>query len=288
MTVDQPNGLAIGSLATDRAAVVALQGLCNAADGVDIPLFLDMISEQVAAEASSGFYKNGELVGFALLPVNPGPEATIFVHPEHRRLGIGTALLDAMRGVARARGLERFIVVNDAASDSGTAFLAATGASYDESEYRLLLDPNRLDRSPRNHPDLALRLAGPDDVDTLIQVQSAAFGADETLVREAVLRAMANTKRQYHLGVLGDEPIGLLRTSIWDEEADITAFGVVPSHQSRGYGRQMLRDAIDQLLSAGQERISIEVATDNANALGLYQSCGFDVIAKFDYYDVDA
>src|SRR5215216_2399198 len=182
----QPHTVVKGPLKTDREAVIALHARCNAADNIDIPLFLDMIPEQVAAEASAGFYENGELVGFALLPVNPGPEATIFVHPEHRRLGIGTALLDAMRAVARARGLKRFIVVTDAASASGTAFLAATGASYGESEYLLLLDPNRLDRSPRKYPDLVLRPAGLDDVDTLIHVQSAAFGADQTLVHEAV------------------------------------------------------------------------------------------------------
>ena len=282
----EPDGLVAGTLKTDRDAVIALHARCNAADGIDIPLFLDLIQDDVAAEASAGVYAQDELVGFALLPVNPGPEATIFVHPEHRRRGIGTALLGAMRAVARSRGLETFLAVNDAASASGTAFLAATGASYRESEYRLLLDPNRIDRSPRKHPELVLRPAGPADLATLIRVQAAAFGADETLVEAAVLRALADERRRYHLGVLGEQPIGLLRTSIWDEEADVTAFGVLPELQGRGYGRQMLRDAIDLLRAAGQERITIEVATDNENALGLYQSCGFDVIAKFDYYDV--
>jgi ribosomal protein S18 acetylase RimI-like enzyme len=283
---DQQDGLVAGTLKTDRNAVLTLLAHCNAADGIDIPLFLDMIPDQVAAEASAGFYAQDELVGFALLPVNPGPEATLFVHPEHRRRGIGTALLDAMRTVARTRGLERFIAVNDAASSAGAAFLTALGATYSESEYWLLLDPARIDRSPRRYPGLTLRPAGPNDVDALIRVQAAAFGADETLVHDAVQRALSDERRRYHLGILGDEPIGLLRTSIWDEEADITAFGVLPSHQGRGYGRQMLRDAIDLLRAAGQERITIEVATDNANALGLYQSCGFDVGTKFDYYDI--
>lgn len=280
------DGFVTGALQTDQGAVLALQAHCNAAEGIDIPLFLDLIPDQVAAEASAGFYAGGELVGFALLPVNPGPEATIFVHPEHRRRGIGTVLLDTMRAVARSRGLERFLAVNDAASTSGTAFLGASGGRYQESEYRLLLDPHRIERSASRHPGFVLRRAGPADVDALIRVQTAAFGRDENLVHDAVLRAMEDERRHYHLGVLDGEPIGLLRTSIWESEADVTAFGVLPSHQGRGYGRQMLRDAIDLLLSDGQERITIEVATDNENALGLYRSCGFDVIAKFDYYDM--
>jgi len=69
----EPNGLVAGPLQTDRDAVVALQAHCNSADGIEIPLFLDLIPDQVAAEASAGFYAQGEMVGFALLPINPGP-----------------------------------------------------------------------------------------------------------------------------------------------------------------------------------------------------------------------
>ena len=286
MTAQQPGDVVTGPLTADRAAVLVLHQTCNDADGIDIPLFLEGNVESDEFETSFGVFKSGALVGFALLPADRVPEAILFVHPDMRRQGIGRALIEAVRAEARARELPDFLLVNDAASASGTAFAIAAGGRYRESEYRLLLEPARIDRSPKRYRDLVMRPATEEDVESLIEIQTAAFGRDESLVHAAVLQALANPKRQYHLGILGGESIGMLRTSIWDEEADVTAFGVLPSHQGRGYGRQILRDAIDLLLAAGQEQITIEVATENANALGLYQSCGFDVIAKFDYYDL--
>ena len=82
------------------------------------------------------------------------------------------------------------------------------------------------------------------------------------------------------------EPVGLLRAGPWEGGADITSFGVLPALQGRGYGRRMLLDAIDLLTRNGFASIAIEVETDNEHALGLYQSCGFQVSARYDYYDL--
>ncbi len=70
----------------------------------------------------------------------------------------------------------------------------------------------------------------------------------------------------------------------WEGSADITAVGVLPAHRGRGYGRQMLADVVAMLLGEGWERITIEVATDNTNALRLYESCGFRVTTAYSYY----
>lgn len=59
---------------------------------------------------------------------------------------------------------------------------------------------------------------------------------------------------------------------------------MLPARQGRGYGRQMLLDAVTTLREGGWPRITIEAATENEHALGLYRSCGFDVIARYDYH----
>jgi ribosomal protein S18 acetylase RimI-like enzyme len=269
----------------ERADVLALLNQCNAADGIDIPLFFDAVDGRSGVETGFAYSLEGELVGFAYLPDDPEPEACLMVHPDHRRRGIGRNLLAALRAEARRRGLTQFLLVNDAASHTGTAFSRAAGVRYSASEYRLLLDRAKIVRPERN-PELQLRAAGPDEIETLARIQAAAFGDEIEQARDWVARGFAEGNRRYYLGVLGDKPIGLLRTGAWEDGADITAFGVLPKHQGRGYGRQMLLDAIDILFREGWESVTIEVATDNDHALGLYRSCGFDVIARYDYYDV--
>jgi ribosomal protein S18 acetylase RimI-like enzyme len=288
LTVKQPNGLIVGSLVADRAAVTELHQHCNETDGIDTPLFLEPSLGNSEVETNFGFIEAGRLIGFAFLPDDPEPEASLFIHPDARRRGIGRALLTAMRKEGRRRGLTQFIVVTDAASTSGVAFLTAVGARYRSSEYRLAFNPERVDRSARRHPDLVFRPAHADDLETLTRVMAAAFGDDEAEVRDRVVRGLAERDRHYYLAMLGQEAIGLIRIGEWQGDGDITSFGVLPAYQGRGYGRQILNDAVAILRDEGWQHILIEVATDNDNALGLYRSCGFDVTAKYDYLDLSA
>ncbi len=54
--------------------------------------------------------------------------------------------------------------------------------------------------------------------------------------------------------------------------------------QESGYGRQILEAAIRTIHAEGDKRITLEVETHNTNAIGLYHSCGFQVITTYDYY----
>ncbi len=87
----------------------------------------------------------------------------------------------------------------------------------------------------------------------------------------------------YHDGVL----IGF--ACLPEDPDEPEACGMVhPEHRRRGYGRQMLMDTVDMLLREGWERIIIEVATENRNALGLYESCGFRATRTYSYYQFAA
>lgn len=62
-------------------------------------------------------------------------------------------------------------------------------------------------------------------------------------------------------------------------EAEIHTIGVDPTHQSRGIGRTLL----DGLLVAADglgATVYLEVRTDNAPALALYRSEGFEVVGR--------
>ncbi|MFC4304303.1 GNAT family N-acetyltransferase [Cohnella boryungensis] len=62
----------------------------------------------------------------------------------------------------------------------------------------------------------------------------------------------------------------------------------MPEYRGKGYGRATLLKAIDKLKEANAGDIMLQVAVENANALRLYQSCGFVETSTMDYYELHA
>ena len=71
----------------------------------------------------------------------------------------------------------------------------------------------------------------------------------------------------------GDRLIGYAGLALLDDEASVQTIGVDPDEQGRGLGRLLLADLLD---TAGQRRVLLEVRTDNATAIALYESVGFE------------
>jgi ribosomal protein S18 acetylase RimI-like enzyme len=58
----------------------------------------------------------------------------------------------------------------------------------------------------------------------------------------------------------------------------LRTLAVGAEHRGRGYGRQLLEQAITAGARAGFKRIRLDVNGNNAPALHLYQDCGFKII----------
>ena len=280
-------GLVEGLTEEVRFMAERLLESCNRHEGLDLPIWLEPTPPANNVASYFLWFEHGTLISLAWLPDDPEPEACLMVHPEHRRRGVGRKLLAAVRAESRRRGLPGLLLVCDEASASGVAFLAAVGARFRSAEYRLELDAATIDRSRPRHDSLLLRLAGAGDAATMARLRAASFGVAEAEAREQMARRDGPGHRSY-LATLGGEPIGMLRTGGREGTADVTAFAVLPEHRGRGYGRQMLLDTVDMLLAEGWERVIIEVATDNAGALGLYKSCGFQVATAYGFYELEA
>lgn len=86
---------------------------------------------------------------------------------------------------------------------------------------------------------------------------------------------------------------------VMEENSEIVAYGIVqivvgesellnitvnPKHQGKGYGRLMLNELID-IARAGADTMFLEVRPSNKNAIGLYESMGFNEIGvRKNYY----
>ncbi|GCE19477.1 GNAT family N-acetyltransferase [Dictyobacter kobayashii] len=282
-------------------SAVEIQSLRQLADECERYEHLHMRIEWRQLQQRAGFvvkdflyYEDGALVGYLTLDDQGSQQNEVvgMVHPEYRRRGIFRQLLAAAASECQLRGMQQLILVCERNSRAGHAFLRAQGATLSESEHEMLLThiPQRTAFDER----LTIHKADIHEAEALIKVQSESFGDPVDATRRRVLHCLQNPTRPYYLAVFGDEevgchePVGSFRLETAQEVVGIYAFGVRPDYQGRGYGRQILEEAIFILHSQNAARsIMLDVDVENSRALHLYRACGFEVRTTYDYYVLD-
>lgn len=84
------------------------------------------------------------------------------------------------------------------------------------------------------------------------------------------------------LSSINEDFIGFIITRQVVDTIEILSFGVLPTYQRKGIGRQLL----DELLKHANYPIFLEVSIENKTAIHLYQSKGFEIMAtRPNYYD---
>ena len=90
--------------------------------------------------------------------------------------------------------------------------------------------------------------------------------------------------------IVGEEIVGHILLRCPSEDKSVIRFGFVivdDSKRGKGYGKQMLRLAIDYAQQElGAKRITLGVFCDNISAVECYKSVGFRIIGK-DSYVID-
>jgi len=157
------------------------------------------------------------------------------------------------------------------------------GGRYHFSEYRMKFEREGRRPAPAAQ-EVFLHRVDATEVDVLARLIATSFGRNADRVRQRVLQDLQKSTHRYFVAILNGQPIGSLGVAHVGLYPYIIAFGVLPEHRGRGYGRQMLETIVSILVAEGMGRILIEVATDNEQALSLYRSCGFQVMTAYDYY----
>lgn len=128
-----------------------------------------------------------------------------------------------------------------------------------------------------------IRSATSGDVEAIVGIEQACFGAgawSETLVRDEV------TGERHHV-LVDDDLRAYGAISLAGDVADLDRIAVLPKARGQGLARELLTRLVDQARDLGAGRMLLEVAADNAAALGLYESFGFDTISTRKAYYPD-
>jgi ribosomal protein S18 acetylase RimI-like enzyme len=272
---------------TELAAVRELLDRCNIVDGTDLILTLTP-NGPTPGNPQQYFlaYEAGTLVGALGLVGYREVEGCGMVAPEWRRRGIGRQLAIAAGDELARRGITNWLLTCDEAAPGGAAFAEAIGGVRAFAEHRMAFDPARIPPEAAPTTPLTFHQAGLPDAAALAAITSAAFGDPFDEVESWLTTDLARPDRRWFLATLAGEPIGSLRVIAEEDGVYITAFGVHPTWQGRGYGRALLSHTLALLLAEGRQPIWIEVETDNQSALGLYRACGFVEQHTYGYWRI--
>lgn len=216
----------------------------------------------------------------------------LIVRPDARRRGVGRALADGLNAALTETPDGALVLFPPHGNAGAEAFLRAIGFRYDHSSWRLVLDAgNRQARSELPNP-MRLDRFRYAEIDEYIDLINTAFLDHPTplrVTREQIEHVHANDNfdperiavvRNETGAMVGFCTVGL-DTSTAPATGSIRLLGVLPAYRGRGLGRWLLLWGIERLRSEGIEHIELSVDAQNANAMLLYRSAGFEPVEEW-------
>ncbi len=234
------------------------------------------------------YYENKILVGYLGLCNFGGTTVEIsgMVHPKFRRKGIFGRLFSIAKEEWQKTIYLEVLALCDHRSISGLAFINTIKAEYDFAEYKMCLSKKKSDVTLSYV--IKLRVATSEDASEIDRQTSIYFGAPQKDLVTGIENPTYQLEDNFisYMAEIKGKIIGKIHLSITNNEGFIYGLGVLPEFRGRGYGREILSSILDILNRKDVENIFLEVATENKNALSLYESCGFEEISVMDYYEL--
>jgi ribosomal protein S18 acetylase RimI-like enzyme len=261
--------------------IKTLQKICENEGGFQLKLNFDMLENRIGKKKKDFFhYEDGRLVGFlGCYGFGDKVELCGMVHPDYRRKGIFSKLLEMGLGESKKRYP---LVLLNAPTDSQSAnqFLRNFPCEYSFAEYQMKWQETELSVDP----NVTFRPSfSNEDWEAEIQLEVLGFGLNENEAREFNQLIRENSSDQRLLIEFEGNIAGKMRVSESNGEAWIYGFTVFPKLQGKGIGRKALSRVVKMEHQKGLP-IFLEVEAKNAHALRLYETCGFRSYHSQDYY----
>jgi len=242
--------------------------------------------------------EDGEDVGYLVLAEEPQLQATIYdlwVVPEHRRRGVGTAMRKWAEDWAKSRAKSLFVNIDP--RDRGLRALFASYPTRARTMMKRLAKPASLPGGVEGRPMTEARFET--WVNASTQVYADEIFASGSMSREdAMARAVRSTEELLPDGV---HTAGHTFWSVFHGEAEVgtnwlrhhhdpnvSFVYAVESHEAfrgKGYGRAAMIVGEHASRAAGDTHIGLNVFGHNAAAIALYKRLGYRPID--DYRSID-
>lgn len=267
-------------------AIKTLQEICEKEDNLQLKLNFDMLENRCGNRKEDFFhFEDGKLVGF-LGSYYFGNKVEIcgMVHPDYRRRGLFTTLLEMALEEAGKREARTVLLNAPTESQSANEFLKNIPCTLAMVEYQMRWQNTEL-------PDYQTVTVRPsfseEDFEAEIQLDVQCFGLNEKEARQYKQETKDLTTDQMLIIEADGKIAGKMRLSEMNGDSWIYGFAVFPELQGKGIGRKALSKVVKMENEKGLS-IFLEVEAKNANALRLYESCGFKRFHSQDYYRLNA
>ncbi|PFG12232.1 GNAT family N-acetyltransferase [Bacillus sp. es.036] len=226
------------------------------------------------------FYDDRTLIGYMGICQfgSEALEVNGMVHPDYRRMGVFKRLFSLVKDDWGKRESKQMLLLSDRNSAAGINFIKSTGAHYENSEYEMHLIGEAREAAKTN---LHFRKAINEDAKEIERQNTIYFqmNSEEEFPEEASLGGM-----DVFLAECNQSVIGKVHIEVQNGVGGIYGLGVLPEYRGKGYGRDILMKAIQELKEKQAQQIMLQVAVKNKNALNLYQTCGFKETSTMDYF----
>ena len=260
----------------ELARIAAFVRECESIDGISACFQPEVVVDTESGKPSFvACHHLGVLVGVLSVfsMVSDEVELSVCVHPAHRRKGIATRLVDEAMVRLAAVGTKRFLLVSDANSPAGMAFVESQKGQPHHAEYSLRYDTDH--RWTAIPQQLQIRRAGPDDIDALVNIVSLAFGDVREDVEGFIRASMEWPAREVFVGLV--EGVCVATASVGHDDATTASINMVavdPRVQGKGYATELIQALVLPLVE-NHIQVLIDVDSTNARAYRLYRHLGF-------------
>lgn len=132
---------------------------------------------------------------------------------------------------------------------------------------------------------IELRPATAEDLEAIERLETVSFGTP--WARDAYLQELERDVAYVEVSIDPAESlvIGMACTWYVEDEAHVMRIAIHPAYRRRGVGRRLLQSALQRAAQVGCVRTTLEVASQNLEAIALYRSAGFEVVGiRHRYY----
>jgi len=262
---------------------------CVLFDGVKPKIYSEFLQVKRRYPANFLIYKkeneHSKLVAYFsyFLFEHDQTEILAFVHPEHRQSGIFTHLFKIITEILKNFSVKTcFFVIPE---NNEIAKICA-------KKYKSVLTyyEYHMERSLEIHehiPDhnLQIRQANARDVPGIAAVDQECFQTDYSIALQRFTEILTYSNREIWVCYLDDLCIGNAHVTFETNNVSIHNIGIFRAYRNKGYATILLKTVINHLLdNKNIKKISLDVSSENSNALAIYQKCGFYISTTYEYW----
>lgn len=245
---------------------------------------------------------NGKLVGCLSVTLEPEIQRALLdglVHPLHRRAGIATELLSRGLHQVRKSGIKSAQVSILETNAAAKGFLNHLSFTFIRHFLEMQLNINGVRLPAARQNALKSRRLKQGEENLLTEIQNRCFAdswgfnpnTDEEIAYR--LNMHGRSSDDVTLAFLEDKPVGYCWTIIDTAENEkrekskglIHMLGVDPDYRQQDIGKAILLNGLQDLKSRGIDIVELTVDSENPAACSLYESVGFEVYARMEWYE---